>query len=253
MGNKRERLKRLFVDKRVETVGHYSKKKAAVILSVCSAILATASILGFLFIKAKFSDTDAIKAWVDENYFLGMVIMMLLCSIQVVIALIPGELLEIASGYAFGGVMGAVICTVGILMGSIIAIMLSRRFGRRLVESLYPREKIDGIPILSDPKKRNAMTFLLFLIPGTPKDLFTYVIGMTEMSIPLYIVLTTFARLPSIIVSTMGGGALGDDKLTHAVVIFIIAAAISAVGYLIYLRIQARHKKSSTGVQDEGK
>ena len=145
--------------------------------------------------------------------------------------------------------MGAVICTFGILLGSVVAILLARKLGRRFVESLYPREKIDAIPILNDPKRRNAMTFLLFLIPGTPKDLFTYVIGMTEMSIPLYIVLTMFARLPSIVMSTLGGGALGSNKLMLAVVIFIVAAVVSACGYLIYLTIQKRHRKKT--VKDE--
>jgi uncharacterized membrane protein YdjX (TVP38/TMEM64 family) len=133
---------------------------------------------------------------------------------------------------------------VGLTLGSVVAILLARRFGRRLVESLYPREKIDALPILNAPKKRNAMTFLLFLIPGTPKDLFTYVIGMTDMSIPLYIALTAIARIPSIVMSTIGGGALGDDKLGHAIIIFIVAAVVSGCGYLAYLGIQSRHKKN---------
>ncbi|MBO5203497.1 MAG: TVP38/TMEM64 family protein [Clostridia bacterium] len=245
MGKKREKVKRLFADKPLKETKHYSKRYAATVLSVISVCLCVLSVLGFIFIKTRFSDTDAIKAWVDENYLIAAVVMTLLCAVQVVIALIPGELLEIASGYAFGGVMGAVICTVGILLGSVVAILLARRLGRRFVESLYPREKIDAIPILNDPKRRNAMTFLLFLIPGTPKDLFTYVIGMTEMSIPLYIVLTMFARLPSIVMSTLGGGALGSNKLMLAVVIFIVAAVVSACGYLIYLTIQNRHRKKT--------
>ncbi|MBR4012794.1 MAG: TVP38/TMEM64 family protein [Clostridia bacterium] len=131
----------------------------------------------------------------------------------------------------------------GLTLGSVVAILLARRFGRRLVESLYPREKIDALPIINNPKKRNVTVFLLFLIPGTPKDLFTYVIGMTEMSIPLYIALTAVARIPSVIMSTIGGGALGDDKFIHALVIFIVAAVISGCGYLLYLAIQRRHKK----------
>ena len=244
MGNGRKKIEELFADRHVGTVGHYSKAKAAMILSVCSVVLAIASVIGFLLINARFSDTDAIRSWVEQNRIWGAVIMMLLCAVQVVLALIPGELLEIAAGYAFGGVMGAVICAVGILVGSILAILLARRFGRRLVESLYPRERLDGITIMSDPKKRNAMTFLLFLIPGTPKDLLTYVVGLTDMSIPLYICLTMFARMPSIIASTVGGGALEKDRLGYAAVIFMITAAVSAVGYLVYLRIQTGRKNN---------
>ncbi len=244
MGKRKEKVKRLFEDKHFEKTKTYSKKYAATVLSVISAVVCVLSVVGVLLLNKHFSDTDSIRLWIDEHYALGILVMTLLCALQVVIALIPGELLEIAAGYAFGGLVGTAVCVVGLTLGSIIAILLARKFGRRLVESLYPREKIDALPIINTPKKRNAMTFLLFLIPGTPKDLFTYVIGMTEMSIPLYIALTAFARLPSIVMSTLGGGALGEDKLGHAIVIFIIAAAVSGCGYLAYLAIQKRHKKN---------
>lgn len=242
MSEKKEKVKRLFEDKAIETDKHYSKRYAATVLSVTSVVLCVLTVLGVLLLETRFSDTDAVKAWVDENYLLGMLVMTLICALQVVIAFIPGEIVEIAVGYAFGGWMGALICTLGATLGSVIAITLSRRFGRRLVESLYSREKIDALPIINVPKKRNVMTFLLFLIPGTPKDLLTYVIGLTKMSIPLYILLTTAARFPSIIMSTLGGGALGDDKIAHAIVIFIICAVISGAGYLGYLLIRKRHK-----------
>ena len=245
MANKKEKVKHLFEDKPIETDKHYSKRYAATVLSVISVVLCILTVLGVLFIEARFSDTNAIKAWVDEHYLLGMLLMTLICAIQVVVAFIPGELVEIAVGYAFGGWIGALICTVGATTGSIIAILLSRKFGRRLVESLYPREKIDALPIINNPKKRNAMTFLLFLIPGTPKDLLTYVIGLTKMSIPLYILLTTAARFPSIIMSTLGGNALGENKLMLAIIIFAICAVISGSGYLAYLLISKNHKEGN--------
>ena len=242
MATKKERLKKLFRDKEQRDVKHYTKKRAAQILAVFSVALCILSVLGFLWVRAKFQDVDLIKAWVDEHYLLGSVLMLFICAVQVVIAFIPGELLEIASGYAFGSIMGSVICTVGIMLGSIIAILLARRFGRSLVESIYPKEKIDSLPIINDPKKRNVMVFLLFLIPGTPKDMLTYVIGLTNMSIPKYIALTMFARFPSVIMSTFGGDALGNNKFMLALVAFIVTAVISGSGYLLYLFIHGRSK-----------
>ncbi len=238
----RERLKKIFVDKPLGETKHYSKKSAATLLSIISIVVCVVTVACAVFLRTYFSDTDVIKAWIDQNYVLGFIVMVLLCALQVVIALVPGELLEIAAGYAFGYWVGTLVCIIGIMIGSIIAIVLSRKFGRILVESLYPREKIDALPILNDPKKRNVMTFLLFLIPGTPKDFFTYVIGMTEMSIPAYIALTMFSRLPSIIMSTMGGSALGNNSLKAAAIIFIIAGIVSCIGYFIYHKIQERQK-----------
>ena len=247
MGQKRQKVKHLFEDKPTTVTKTYSKRYAATLLSVISVLLCILSILGFIFLESKFSDTDAVKQWVDSHFLLGLVVMTAVCAAQVIIAFIPGEVVEIAVGYVFGGWLGAVVCIVGSTLGSLVAILLARKFGRRLVESLYPREKIDALPILNAPRKRNIMTFLLFLIPGTPKDLITYVVGMTDMSIPLYILLTTLARFPSVITSTLGGGALGDDKWGHALIIFAIAAAVSGIGYLIYLAIQKRHRKKAQG------
>ena len=248
MATKREKFGKLFRDKEQRQVKHYSKKRAAGILTIFSAVLCILSVIGFLWVRSKFADADIIKAWVDEHYLLGSILMIFICAVQVVIAFIPGELLEIASGYAFGSIMGSLICTFGIMLGSVTAILLARRFGRSLVESIYPKEKIDALPIINDPKKRNTMVFLLFLIPGTPKDMLTYVVGLTNMSIPKYIALTIFARFPSIIMSTFGGDALGDNKLMLAMIAFIVTAVISGSGYLAYLFI---HSKSKTNSADK--
>ena len=245
MEKKKERIKHLFEDKQAVEVKTYSKKYAATMISIISVVLCVLSVAGFLFLRYNFSDVDVIKAWIDEHYFLGLVAMALICCVQVVIAFIPGELVEIAAGYAFGPYVGLLVCIVGIMSGSIIAILLARKFGRRLVESLYPRDKIDALSILSNPSKRNTLTFLLFLIPGTPKDLFTYVVGLTEMSIPLYIALTMFARIPSIIMSTFGGDALGENKIIKAAIMFVITGIISGVGYLIYKSVQKRHSEKN--------
>jgi uncharacterized membrane protein YdjX (TVP38/TMEM64 family) len=63
------------------------------------------------------------------------------------------------------------------------------------------------------------------------------------MSIPLYLAIATAARFPSIIISTIGGDALGDDRFSHAIIAFIVSAVVSLVGYLIYLRISKKRKK----------
>ncbi len=248
-GERSQRLKSLFADKPLEQTKRYSKKSAATLLSIISVVVCIITVACVIFLRTYFSDTDVIKEWISQNYLLGFICMVLLCALQVVIALVPGELLEIAAGYAFGYWVGTLVCIIGIMTGSIIAILLARKFGRRLVESLYPREKIDALPILNDPKKRNVMTFLLFLIPGTPKDFFTYVIGMTEMSIPAYIALTMFSRLPSIVMSTLGGSALGNNSLKTAAIIFIIAGIVSCIGYFIYHKIQERHKTKNKNLK----
>lgn len=249
MGKRSQRAKELIsdklADKTLEETEHYSKRYAATVISIASGVICIAAVIGAFLLRDYFSaeNMDKLKAFVGEHWLAGSLIFIGICMVQVIIALIPGEAVEIAAGVIFGSWYGTLLCLVGITLGSIVVILLVRRFGRKFVESLYPREKIDSLPILRDPKKRNATIFLLFLIPGTPKDLITYIIGLTEVSVPMYIVLTTVARIPSILMSTLGGDAFSEGKIIEAVFIFAAAAAVSGVGYLVYLAIQKRSKK----------
>lgn len=218
----------------------YSKRYAATVISVASIVLCVLTVIGAILMRDYFSseNLDNLKAFVAEHWIAGSLIFMAVCAVQVIVALIPGEAVEIAAGVIFGSWGGALVCLIGITVGSVLVIMLVRKFGRRFVESLYPREKIDALPIVNDPKKRNPLVALLFFIPGTPKDLLTYVIGLTDMSIPIYILLTTVARIPSIIMSTFGGHAFSEGKIVKAIIIFGATALISGAGYLVYRLIQ---------------
>lgn len=217
---------------------------AAAVLSVVSAVFLGLTILLIILFREYLSDAEYVRSLIAQNYFLGGLCLVLICAVQVVVALVPGELVEIAAGYAFGAVWGTVLCVIGIMLGSIAVILLVRRFGRRFVYAFYPKEKMDKLPILSDPKKRNTLVLILFLIPGTPKDMFTYAVGLTDMSIPLYLLLTTFARLPSVVSSTVGGSAVGDKQYLVAVIVFAVTAVISLGGLLIYHRIQKKHDQN---------
>lgn len=248
MGKRSQRAKALIADKLADTAfeetKHYSKGYAAMVISIASAVICIGALIGAILLKDYFSaeNIDKLKAFVDEHWIIGSLIFIGVCMIQVIIALIPGEAVEIAAGVLFGSWLGTILCLVGITLGSVVAILLVRRFGRKFVESLYPREKIDSLPILRDPKKRNTAIFLLFLIPGTPKDLITYVVGLTEVSVPMYILLTTAARIPSILMSTLGGDAFSEGKILEAIIIFAVAAAVSGMGYLLYTVIRKGEK-----------
>lgn len=245
MGKRSQKAKKIISEKLADTTfeetQHYSKRYAATVLSVASVVLCIAALIGALWLSEE--NIAKLKDFAAEHWLAGSLIFIGICILQVVIALIPGEAVEIAAGVIFGSVGGTVICLIGATLGSVIVLFLVRRFGRKFVESLYPREKIDSLPILRDPKKRNATIFLLFLIPGTPKDLITYIIGLTEVSVPMYVLLTTVARIPSIAMSTIGGDAFSEGKLFEAVIIFAIAAVVSGAGYLAYIIIQKRWNK----------
>lgn len=220
-----------------------SKIKAATILSLISVLFVVATVVGVILMWEYFSDAQLIRDKIADHYVLGAIAMVLITALQVVVAFIPGELVEIAAGLVFGTVPGTLLVLLGVMIGSVVAILLTRKLGLKFFKTFFPDTDINSLPLLNDPKERNLMTFLLFLIPGTPKDMLTYVIGLTDMKIWQYLLLTSVARIPSIISSTAGGDAFGSSDLMLAVYIFAGIAAVSLAGYVIYQNITKKKKK----------
>ena len=239
--NKKEKIKGLLREKELKETRHYSKKVSITVLIAVVVLLIALTVIGVMFIQYEFKDTDSFSKLVEENYLLSAILLIVICIVQVMVAFIPSEVVEIAAGFAFGPWLGALYCLIGSTVGSVIVISLTRKFGRGFVESLYPREKIDALPILRSTNKLNTLVALLFFIPGTPKDLITYVIGLTKMKIGGYLLLTTFSRLPAILISTFSGGALGESKFTQALIYFIISVVTGIIGYFLYLLISKKH------------
>ena len=184
------------------------------------------------------SQPQAFRAWVEAHGFGGKLLFVGMVILQVIVAIIPGEPLEIGAGYAFGAVEGTLLCLIGIAIGSTLVFLLVRKFGVPLVEVFFPVEKIRSLRFLQDSRRLNRLTFLLFFIPGTPKDLLCYFVGLTEMKLPVWMAISFFARIPSVVTSTLGGDALGTQSYLRAVIVFAVAAVLSAAGLYLYHRLK---------------
>ena len=115
------------------------------------------------------SRPEEFRLWVDGHGLLGMAAYVGMVFLQVVVAVIPGEPLEISGGYAFGALRGSVLCLLGGVLGSVAVFALVRRFGRELVEIFFPREKLEKLKFLQSSPKRDALFWLIFTVPGTSK------------------------------------------------------------------------------------
>lgn len=186
------------------------------------------------------SDPEKFRAWVDGAGIWGRLAFIGMVLFQVIIALVPGEPLELGAGYAFGAIEGTALCVIGITLGSLLIFWLVRKFGVRFVEIFFSREKIDRLKFLKEEKKRDLLIFTVFFLPGTPKDLLTYFVGLTDIKLSHYLFIVSIARLPSIITSTLGGSALGEERYVLAVTVFAITLAISIAGWLIYNRLSSK-------------
>lgn len=190
-------------------------------------------------------EPEQFRAWVDAHSPWGGLLYMAMVFLQVLVALIPGEPLEICGGYAFGVVRGSLLCLAASVAGSIVVFAFVRRFGRSLVEIFFSREKLHSLRFLQSSPKRSMLFWIIFILPGTPKDLLCYFAGLTDMPWKQWLLICSVGRLPAIITSAMGGDALGVENYSSAIIVFAVTMAVSAVGLLIYRAAQKRHKQQN--------
>ena len=179
---------------------------------------------------------EQFRSWVDSHGFFGNLIFVGMMILQVIIALIPGEPLEIGAGYAFGAIEGTLLCLIGTLLGSALVFLLVRHFGVKLVEVFFSIDKVRNLKILKNKKRLNLLVFLAFFLPGTPKDLLTYAVGLTEMPLKAFLILTTLARIPSVVTSTVFGNAVNEQNYLFAGIVLGATLILSIAGLLIYNR-----------------
>lgn len=170
----------------------------------------------------------------------GWLVLLGLQFLQVFVALIPGELLETAAGFTYGPMGGTVLCYLGVAGASAVVFALVKRFGLKLVEVFISQEKILELRFLNTAQKRDRLIFLLFFLPGTPKDLLTYFVALTDMPLRRFLILTLIARIPSVLTSTVGGHLLGTEKYWAAVILYSVTGILSLIGIVIYNRIIKR-------------
>lgn len=189
-------------------------------------------------------EPERFRAWVDEQgplapiAFLGMIVL------QIVVAVIPGEPLEIAAGYAFGAVEGTLLCLLGAFAGRAAVFLLVRRFGTRAVEVFFPLDQLNALEVLKNKRKLTLWVFFLFFLPGTPKDVLCYIVGLTDLPLKNWLLISAIAPLPSIVTSTIGGDALGMGNYAFAILVFLLTMAISGAGLLVYRRVSQSRERS---------
>ena len=226
---------------------HFSEKQRKIV--AIAAFLAVLAVMAGIFwyvgrpMLQFVSEPEQFRLWVDSHGVWGRVLFLGMVILQVVIAFIPGEPLESGAGYAFGFWEGTLLCLLGIILGSVLVFLLVRTLGIRFVEVFFSREKILSLRFLKNKRRRNFWIFFILMIPGTPKDLLSYFVGLTNIKLFHWILITSVARIPSIITSTIGGNALGVSNYFFALLVFLITMTISGIGILIYHIICKRCQK----------
>jgi uncharacterized membrane protein YdjX (TVP38/TMEM64 family) len=153
-------------------------------------------------------------------------------ALQVVLAPIPGEVTGLLGGYLYGPALGILLSTVGLTLGSYAAFALSRIFGRPFAEKFVPQPAMQRFDYLLQHKGL-VLVFLLFLIPGFPKDYLCYILGLGHLSTVQFLFVGTIGRLFGTILLTLGGNYLRVEQYGRFSILVAVAVVV-VVGAMIY-------------------
>ena len=185
---------------------------------------------------------ESFRAYVESHGALGKLLMIGITVLQVVIALLPGEPFELAAGFVFGWLQGGILCMIGCVIASSTVFMLVRTFGKKVVELFFQEDKIRQYAFLQNEKRLNILVFILFLIPGTPKDMLTYVVPLTPMKLSTFLWLTSLARIPSLFSSTVTGSLAQNENYVAAIITYAITFLVSGLMIWWYRRSEKKQK-----------
>lgn len=216
-----------------------------VTLIVIAIILLFAGIKLFPIVKtlANSADREQFQMMIADMGFMGWLYLLGIQILQIVIAIIPGEPVEILAGMLYGTVGGFLTCELGILIGSVLVFYGVKIFGYSVVTAFIPEGKMKQYKFLQNSKKLELLTFILFFIPGTPKDVLTYFIGFTPIKPIKFFLIATVARIPSVLTSTMAGNSIISGNPFGTVLIFGVVGILAIIGIYVNNKLMKKVDK----------
>ncbi|MBN1836368.1 MAG: TVP38/TMEM64 family protein [Spirochaetales bacterium] len=159
-------------------------------------------------------------------------------ALQVVVFFIPGEIPQVVGGYLFGLRDGTLLSLAGIAAGSLVSFSIARVFGVPFVHALFDRDRVDRLRRILESPRAKLSFFLLFLIPGLPKDILCYAAGLSSIRLLVFLPFSAVGRLPGIIGSALMGQAVASRRWFLAATVLTLAVVLFVIGYLFRERIQ---------------
>ncbi len=219
------------------------------ILTVLVFIACIVITIKILPIVSKLSDENYrvyFKEKVNAMGFKGVIFVLLLQILQIVVAVIPGQPMEIVSGMLYGPIGGIFVCLVGIFIGTAIVFYLVRKLGTDFMQLFFSPEKIDSIKnskIFKNSAKFEFIMLIIFVIPMMPKDIFIYLGGISPVRPKRFLAIATLARIPGLFLTVYMGNRISNGNFSMVVVLIAIILIIAAIGYFIYSRAEQKFEK----------
>lgn len=218
-------------------------------------LMALATYLVWPYIKDAYQDggTQEIITRIKGMGHWGVLALLALQVFQIVAVFIPGEVVQVAAGLLYGPWFGTLLILLGCLASGAVIFLLVRKLGAPFVRSMVGDEHLERFRRFERSGKLDWMVFVLFLIPGLPKDSFTYLVPLTNMPMERFLMLTTVGRLPGVFVSCFAATDIAKGNYLRAGIVFALGAAIALAGVIYREKLMERvgrlHVRSNVTVK----
>lgn len=216
-------------------------KFSILILIIIGIILIGISLIPYINNFATKEGRDSLVALIRGQGILGVLAFIALQILQVVIFIIPGEFIEVIGGILYGTWWGYAICMIGVILGSTVIYYLVKWLGYEFITEFVPEKEFQKLNFLKKEKNITLLVFILFFIPGTPKDALTYFIPFTNLPLKKFLIISTLARIPSVISSTFVGSSLQSQNITVAIVAYACIGIAALIGIVVNKKFMKKY------------
>lgn len=206
-----------------------SKKKVAIaILKLIFLILIVILIPLYLYFYQqdflmRFRDFNDIVSFLERYKLQSIPIYIILQIAQIVISVLPGQFFQLAAGYLYTFWPALLFSCIGAFLGTTITFWLAKGLGSDFVHIFFEKDKTEDYVKRLNSKKAYTIVFLLYAIPGIPKDVVSYAAGLSEMKYKPFIILSTIGRLPGMMGSIIIGSMWHKEEYVGMIILAIIA------------------------------
>ena len=212
-------------------------KKILALSKLILLVIIVAGIPAFLYLKygADLFSKDSAERVVDylkANSSIAALLIICIQIVQVVVCFLPGQPVQFAASYMFGVARGFALSITGAVIGTVISFYLAKLLGNDAVTLFFGEEKVRDYKKKLDSGRGLLLAFLIYLIPGIPKDLVSYVAGISDMRFRPFLLVATVGRMPGMLGSLMLGHFFGRQDYRAMIIIAVIVAVILLICYI---------------------
>lgn len=199
-------------------------KKKTIIFTFIFILLLSLLIILYKPLMYYLNNYEELKLFLKSKGKLALFIIYFLQILQVVIAFIPSDFINLSSGYILGPYIGFIISYLGLVSGTIIAFYISRFFGKEIVLKLVKEETLNKISNKVSSNMSVTNIFILSIIPFMPRDVLVYALGLTNIKPKKFLLPYLLARIPLVLILSITGDTLfkNDDYIFYFFIISLI-------------------------------